>query len=95
MSKKHEHPSHAAQLKKLNRVAGQIDGLKKMIEERRYCPDILTQCRAARAAIKSIEAEIMTRHLQHCVQHALENGDAKNVATKLEEIEKIFAKYSD
>jgi CsoR family transcriptional regulator, copper-sensing transcriptional repressor len=95
MAKKHEHPSHEAQLKKLNRVAGQIEGLKKMIEERRYCPDILTQCRAARAAIKGIEAEIMTAHLNHCVQHAMEQGDAKHVATKLEEINKIFVKYSE
>lgn len=88
-------PSHATQLKKLNRIAGQVEGLKKMIEACRYCPDILTQCRAVRAAIKSIEAEIMTRHLQHCVQHAMESSDSKQIAIKLEEIEKIFATYSD
>lgn len=95
MVKKHEHPSHDAQLKKLNRVAGQVEGIKKMVEERRYCPDILTQLRAARAAIKSIEADIMTKHLHHCVQSAMEEGDAKGVATKLEEINKIFSKYSE
>lgn len=94
MVKKHEHPSHDVQLKKLNRVSGQVEGIKKMVTERRYCPEILAQLRAARAAIKSIESDIMTTHLQHCVQSAIEGGDTKNVAAKLEEINAIFNKYS-
>jgi DNA-binding FrmR family transcriptional regulator len=95
MTKKRQHPCHSTQLKKLNRIAGQVDGLKKMIEERRYCPDILMQCRAARAAIKNVEAEIMTTHLNHCVQGAMEAVDTKNLAEKMEEINKIFSKYSE
>jgi len=95
MVRKHEHPAHDVQLKKLNRVSGQVDGIKKMVIERRYCPEILMQLRAVRAAIKSIEANIMTAHLHHCVQSAMEEGDSKNISAKLDEINRIFSKYSE
>ena len=52
------HPDHSTHKKRLNRVRGQIDGIEKMIDERRYCPDILIQLRAASKALESIEAEI-------------------------------------
>ena len=52
----HEHPEHDKVKPLLNRVAGQVEGVRKMIEERRYCPDILTQLKAIRSATKNIEA---------------------------------------
>ena len=60
-------PNHQSKLPKLNRIGGQIEGVKKMIEDNRYCPDIITQLRAARAAIKSLEADILETHLQNSV----------------------------
>jgi DNA-binding FrmR family transcriptional regulator len=51
----------------LNRIAGQIEGIKKMVDEGRYCPEILSQLRAVRSAVKGIETEILRRHLSSCV----------------------------
>ena len=58
-----KHPSHDAEIKRLNRIAGQVEGIKRMIEEGRYCPEILSQLRAVRSAVKGIETEILRRHL--------------------------------
>ncbi len=48
----HKHPSHDAEIKRLNRIAGQIEGVKKMVDEGRYCPEILSQLRAVRSAVE-------------------------------------------
>lgn len=90
-----KHPCHGDELSRLNRVGGQIDGIKKMIDDRRYCPDILTQLRAARSALKTIEANIMERHLNHCVADAMQSGNEKDQKQKLEEIKEIFRRYDD
>lgn len=89
------HPCHKSELKKLNRIAGQIEGIKKMIDEHRYCPDILTQLRAARSAIKSVEASILECHLQSCVTDALASGDKKAATQKIEELKYLFKRYDD
>ncbi len=91
----HKHPDHGNEVPRLNRVAGQIDGVKKMIAERRYCPDILTQLRAARAALKTVEAAILESHLNACVAAAMEEGDSKGVEAKLAEIRAIFKRFED
>ncbi len=88
-------PAHEASIKRLNRVMGQLGGIKSMMEERRYCPDILTQLRAARAALKSIEVAMLTTHLNHCVTHAMESGDAAQIRAKMEELETLIARYSE
>ena len=63
----HTHPDHIKQISRLNRVSGQLEGVKKMIEGQRYCPDILKQLKAARSAIKSLENSILETHLVNCV----------------------------
>lgn len=80
------HPDHGIHKKRLNRVRGQIDGIEKMIDERRYCPDILIQLRAASKALESIEAEIMKTHIHGCVKTAMKSKDEKEVGSKIEEI---------
>lgn len=92
---KTHHPCHQSELPKLNRVAGQIDGIKRMIEESRYCPDILTQLRAARAALKRVEADILETHLQSCVADAIVSGDKENVDQKVEEVKDLFRRFDD
>lgn len=85
-------PSHTATLKRLARIGGQIEGIKRMIEDNRYCPDILTQTAAVRAAVKAVESEVLQRHIAHCVQHAFTNGeDAK---PKIDELLEIFKKQA-
>ena len=87
-----KHPCHKDELTKLNRVAGQVEGVKRMIEEGRYCTDILAQLRAARSAIRTIEAQILETHLQHCVTEAINEGDAQE---KIDEIKALFKRYDE
>ena len=58
-------------LKRLNRIEGQVRGLARMVEEDRYCIDIVTQIAAARAALRRVEEEILRDHVAHCVEHAI------------------------
>ncbi len=87
------HPDHSIQLKKLNRVLGQIEGIKRMVQNRRYCPDILLQTRAAASALKSIEMAILETHLRHCVSEALTSRDIHQATTKMEEIMKVMSRF--
>lgn len=84
------HADHTAELKRLNRIAGQVEGVKRMISERRYCPDILAQTRAIQSALKSLDAEILRRHIAHCVHAAAASGDEAELQTKLDEIVAVF-----
>lgn len=88
-----KHPCHASEISRLNRISGQIDGVKRMIEEGRYCPDILTQLRAVKSAIKSVEANVLETHLQHCVTEAMNHGNAKDQKKKIEELKELFKRF--
>lgn len=88
-----EHPCHCGELPRLNRVSGQLEGVKRMIETGRYCPDILIQLRAVRAAIRKVESSILHKHLQHCVAEAMRTGEGAE--TKIEELQQIFERYED
>jgi DNA-binding FrmR family transcriptional regulator len=90
---KSDHPDHKNSLPSLSRAAGQLEGVRKMIGERRYCPDILNQLRAVRAALRTVEADILERHLEGCVSDAITSGDADEKARKLDEIKQLFKKY--
>lgn len=84
------HPDHSQQLSKLNRVEGQVAGIKKMIEERRYCTDIIQQVRATRKALAAIEAALLEAHLLNCVSGAIESGNKAEKETKISEVMQIF-----
>ena len=71
----HQHPDHKADLHRLKRINGQVEGIGRMIIENRYCPDILIQTRAVMSAIRSLEASLLERHLNHCVKSAFESED--------------------
>ena len=88
-------PDHSVENPRLNRISGQVDGVKKMIEENRYCPDILAQIKAIRSALKSVEANILERHLSGCVKEAIESGTQKQRTQKIEEIKELFKKFDD
>lgn len=90
-----QHPDHHKELPRLNRISGQIDGVKKMIEERRYCPDILTQLRAVRAAVNSIEASILETHLDSCVTTAFHSGDQAERAQKINELKEMYRRFNE
>jgi len=84
---------HEAELSKLNRIAGQVDGVKKMIADHRYCPDILTQLRAIRAAIRTVEANILESHLKSCVVESMTHGDRDAAMKKIEELKDLFKRF--
>lgn len=90
-----KHPSHEAEIKRLNRIAGQIEGVKKMVEEGRFCPEILAQLRAVRSAVKGIETEILRRHLSSCVASAMQSGDKASRMKSIEEITRLFSKFEE
>jgi len=75
-----------SQLARLGRIEGQVRGIARMIEDERYCIDVLTQIRAVRAALDKVEQETLSDHLQHCVAHAFHAGDARERQTKIDEL---------
>lgn len=83
-------PDHSDLLPKLNRTEGQIAGIKKMIEELRYCPDIIQQVRAARKSLFGIEAALLEAHLEECVSDVMARGSAVEQETIIKEIMRTF-----
>lgn len=79
-----------SQLARLSRIEGQVRGVARMIEEERYCIDVLTQIRAVRAALDKVEQETLGDHLQHCVAHAFHAGSEKDRQIKIDEILEVL-----
>ena len=84
------HPDHSNELRRLNRILGQLDGISRMISDGRYCTDILVQTRAAVAAIKALETSILNRHLRMCVRSAFNSKKQEDVNTKIGELLDLF-----
>ena len=87
-------PSHISQLQRLRRVEGQIRGVIKMIEDKRYCMDILQQTRAISAALKAVENNIMEDHMKSCVTTALKSNKKKEQANKIKEVIEVISKFN-
>ena len=83
-------PNHLENLPRLNRISGQIDGVKKMIEEGRYCVDIINQIKAARSALKSVEKNILEKHIKHCVAASFQSSQTEQ--QKIAELLDLFDK---
>jgi DNA-binding FrmR family transcriptional regulator len=77
-------------LKNLNRVEGQIRGIGKMVEEERYCIDIVTQIAAAKAALARIESDLLRQHLSHCVHRAMNSRNASEQQKVIDELVGVF-----
>lgn len=77
-------------LKNLNRVEGQIRGISNMVQEDRYCIDIVTQIAAARAALSRIESDLLREHLGHCVHKAMNSKNAAEQQRVIEELVGVF-----
>ena len=73
-------------VKRLHRIEGQVRGIEKMVEDDRYCIEILTQIGAVSTAIESLALEILDDHVKHCVAGALASGDAADAEQKIEEL---------
>jgi CsoR family transcriptional regulator, copper-sensing transcriptional repressor len=68
---------------RLRRVEGQVRGVAKMVEEDRYCIDVLTQISAAQAALDKVALGLLDDHARHCMQHGAEAGNGEEMATEM------------
>ena len=86
-------PHHDRKLiQRLSRIQGQVGGIARMIEDDRYCIDILTQIQAIKAALRKVEDELLKSHSNHCVAAAIESGDVKQARAKFTELVELFSK---
>ena len=76
----------AALVKRLHRIEGQVRGIERMVEDDRYCIDVLTQIAAVNTALESLALKILDEHVRHCVAGALTSGDEEAARTKTEEL---------
>ena len=83
-----------ALVKRLHRIEGQVRGIEKMVEDDRYCIDILTQISAVNTALESLAFKILDEHVNHCVAGALESGDAEVAADKSRELLEAVHRFS-
>ncbi len=79
-------------LNRLGRLEGQVRGIARMVEEDRYCIDIVTQIAAARAALRKVEEEILREHVAHCVEHAIASGDKADQRRKVAELMDVMGR---
>ncbi|MCC6776008.1 MAG: metal-sensitive transcriptional regulator [Hyphomicrobiales bacterium] len=78
--------------KRLTRIEGQVRGLSRMVEENRYCIDVVTQIAAVRAALRRLEEEILRDHVAHCVEHAITSGNKTDQRRKIEELMAVVSR---
>ena len=77
---------------RLRRIEGQVRGIERMIDEERYCIDILTQLQAVRAALKKVEDEVLKDHVEHCVHDAIRGGKTEEQFEKINELLRVLEK---
>ncbi len=87
-------PNHEDQLKRLNRIDGQLKGIRKMIEERRYCIDIISQIKAVGGALNQVQMGVLERHIHHCVLESMKTKNPQLFEDKIEEIVKVLGKMT-
>ena len=80
------HDNKDALVKRLHRIEGQVRGIEKMLEDDRYCVDILTQVAAVNTALEALAFKILDDHVRHCVAGALSSGDEEDALEKTEEL---------
>jgi DNA-binding FrmR family transcriptional regulator len=78
--------------KRLNRIEGQVRGLARMVEDDRYCIDIVTQISAVRAALRRLEEEVLRDHVAHCVNQAIASGDQTEQRRKVSELMDVLSR---
>jgi CsoR family transcriptional regulator, copper-sensing transcriptional repressor len=82
----------ATSLKRLKRIEGQVRGVARMVEEDRYCIDVVTQIGAVRAALRKVEEEVLRDHVGHCVEGAMASGNRSQQRRKIAELMEVFGR---
>ncbi len=84
----------AANLRRLRRIEGQVRGLQKMIEEDRYCADVMTQISSVHEALRSVGRELMRNHLRHCAAEAIRSGDDERSEEMYDELVELMYRHA-
>jgi DNA-binding FrmR family transcriptional regulator len=84
----------AALTKRLHRIEGQVRGIERMVEDDRYCIDILTQIAAVNTALESLAFKVLDDHVNHCVRDALSSGNPKEAAKKSAELLEAVQRFA-
>jgi CsoR family transcriptional regulator, copper-sensing transcriptional repressor len=84
--------SKASLQRRLSRIEGQVRGVSKMVEDDRYCIDIVTQISAVRAALRRVEEEVLRDHVAHCVEHAISSGNKADQREKIAELMAVIGR---
>ena len=82
----------ATSLRRLKRIEGQVRGLTRMVDEDRYCIDVVTQIGAVRAALRKVEEEVLRDHVGHCVEGAIASGNKVQQRRKIAELMDVFGR---
>jgi DNA-binding FrmR family transcriptional regulator len=82
----------ASTLKRLRRIEGQVRGLARMVEDDRYCIDVVTQLSAVRAARRAVEEEVLRDHASHCIAHAIASGNKTDQRRKVAELMDVLSR---
>lgn len=77
---------------RLSRIEGQVRGVARMIDEDRYCIDIMNQIAAVQAALRKVEEELLRNHVSHCVEHAIASGNADEQRKKVAELIEVLGR---
>ena len=88
------HAEKDALVKRLHRIEGQVRGIEKMLEDDRYCIDILTQISAVTTALESVAFRILDDHVSHCVADALSSGDEDEASAKTQELLEAVQRFA-
>ena len=82
--------NHKSSLTRVNRIKGQVEGIARMIDEQAYCPEIITQIQAARSALASLQATLLSGHLSDCVAQGIKKGSSADSEILIKELLTIF-----
>ena len=82
----------ASNLRRLSRIEGQVRGIQRMVEDDRYCADILTQVTSAQEALRAVARSLMRNHLSHCATHAIRNGSPNERQAMYDELLEMIYK---
>jgi CsoR family transcriptional regulator, copper-sensing transcriptional repressor len=88
-----KHTNNPKLLTRLKRIEGQVRGVARMIEEDRYCIDVLNQIQAIKAALRRVEEEVLKEHAAYCVANAIKSGNVKDQSRKFTELVELLGRY--
>lgn len=87
-----EKETSATCIQRLNKIEGQVRGIAKMVDEKRYCIDIITQIAAAQAALQRVEEAVLKDHVAHCIEHAIASGNKSDQRAKVAELMDVLTR---